>query len=67
MKLTDKELLEAIKYTEHTPKKKSNFVELLQTTLKQEIKMSFGYMLGSIIGLIIVSAAVCILAFLAAL
>lgn len=66
MKLTDKELLEAVKYTEKSDKKKSNFVELLQTTLKQEIKMSFGYMLGSVIGLIIVSAAVCILAFIAA-
>lgn len=67
MKLTDKELLEAVKYAEKSDKKKSNFVELLQTTLKQEVKMSFGYMLGSVIGLIIVSAAVCILAFLAAL
>lgn len=67
MKLTDKELLEAVKYTEKSDNKKSNFVELLQTTLKQEIHMSFGYMLGSVVGLIIVSAAVCILAFLAAI
>lgn len=67
MKLTDKEYLEAVKYAEKSDKKKSNFVELLQTTLKQEIKMSFGYMLGSVAGLIIVSAAVCILAFLVSL
>lgn len=65
MKLTDKELVEAINYSEKK-NRVSNFVELLQTTLKKEVKMSFGYMLGSIVTLMILSVFACALGVLLA-